>query len=257
LPTVIVIIKNMRVEPFTVGDFVHVFNQGNRKMPIFRDVNDKWRFLKILRFLNDQYIPSHPFAEIKKQSMFDVDKVDKLNPLAGRSFDWPKHWPAHKPLVKILSYKEKENHFHLLLKEIIKGDISKFMKRLGDAYTKFFNTKYEEVGKVFRGSYRGRTPKEDIKNLHYLDAYIQVFNSFEEYPGGIERASKEFDKAFEFALNDPFCSLGEAFGKRSFDIIDRDILAEAFPNLEIYKEFVKDALLVRNIREILGRLTID
>jgi len=244
----------MRVEPFTVGDFVHVFNRGNRGMPIFRDVNDKWRFLKILRFLNDEYLPSHPFREINSLAMFDVAR---LNPLAGKSFEWPKHWPPHKPLVKILSYKAKKDHFHLLLKEIVKGGISKFMKRVGDAYTKFFNTKYNEVGKVFQGSYRGRTLRGDIKNLHYLDAYIQVFNAFEEYPGGIKRALVNFDEAFEFALNDPFCSLGESFGKRNFNIIDRDILAKDFPDLETYKEFVKDALLVRNIREILGRLTIE
>lgn len=245
----------MRVEPFTIGDFVHVFNRGNRKMPIFRNINDKWRFLKILRFFNDEYLPSHSFRDIK----LATSNIASLNPLAGKSFEWPKHWPDHKPLVKILSYKEMKNHFHLLLKEITKGGVSKFMKRLGDAYTKFFNLKYEEVGtgKVFQGSYQGRTLKGDVKNLHYVDAYIQVFNSFEEYPGGIERALKEFDKAFEFALNDPFCSLAEAFGKRNFGIIDRDVLANDFPNLETYKEFVKDALLVRNIREILGRLTID
>jgi len=243
----------MRVEPFTIGDFVHVFNRGNRKMPISRDVNDKWRFLKILRFFNDEYSSSHPIKDAEK-SRFDLDR---LNPLAGKSFDWPKHWPSHKPLIKILAYKERKNHFHLLLKEIIKGGISKFMKKFGDGYTGFFNIKYEETGKVFQGSYKGRTARGDIKNLHYLDAYIQVFNSFEEYPGGIENALKEFDKAFEFALADPFCSLGEVFGKRNFGIIDRDILAKTFPNLEVYKEFVKDALLVRNIREILGKLTID
>lgn len=238
----------MRVEPFTIGDFVHVFNRGNRQMPIFRDVNDKWRFLRILRFFNDEYLPLHSFRDI----YLVTSDVARLNPLAGKSFDWPKHWPSHKPLVKIPSYKLRENHFHLLLKEIVKGGISKFMKRLGDGYTRFSNIKYEESGKVFQGSYKGKTPKGDPKNLHYLDAYIQVFNAFEEYPGGIEKALKEFDKAFEFALKDPFCSLGENFG-----IIDRDILADAFPNLEIYKEFVKDALLIRNIREILGRLTID
>jgi len=250
----------MRVEPFAVGDFVHVFNRGNRQMPIFRDVNDKWRFLKILRFFNDEYFPDHPTRSIDSQPtsqpMFDVGR---MNPLSGKSFEWPVHWPPHKPLVKISGYKLKENHFHLLLKEIVKGGVSKFMKRLGDGYTKFFNLKYEEVGtgKVFQGSYRGRTQKDDIKNLHYLDAYIQVFNGFEEYPGGIERALTEFDKAFEFVLKDPFCSLGEVFGKRDFGIIDRDILARDFPNLEIYKEFAKDALLVRNIREILGRLTTE
>lgn len=243
----------MRVEPFTVGDFVHVFNRGNRGMPIFRDINDKWRFLKILRFFNDEYLPSHSFREIK----LAMSDVANLNPLAGKSFEWPKHWPPHKPLVKILSHKERGNHFHLLLKEITPGGISKFMKRLGDGYTMFSNIKYDEVGKVFQGSYKGKTAKGDIKNLHYLDAYIQVFNAFEEYPGGIERVLTEFDKAFEFALKDLFCSLGESFGIRNFGIIDRDILAEAFPDLETYKEFVKDALLVRNIREILGRLTID
>jgi hypothetical protein len=247
----------MRVEPFTVGDFVHVFNRGNRKMPIFRDVNDKWRFLKILRFLNDEYLPSHPLREITSLATLATSDVANLNPLAGRSFEWPKHWPPHKPLVKILSYKLKEDHFHLLLKEITKGGISKFMKRLGDAYTKYFNTKYNEVGKVFQGSYKGKTIREDIKNLHYLDAYIQVFNAFEEYPGSIGKALVEFDDAFEYALNDPFCSLGESFKKRNLTIIDRDILAKDFPNLKIYKKFIKDALLVRNIREILGRLTLD
>jgi len=243
----------MRVEPFTVGEFVHVYNRGNRGMPIFRDVNDKWRLLKILRFLNDEYLPTHPFRDIS----LATSDVARLNPLAGKSFDWPKHWPPHKPLVKILSHKLRNTHFHLLLKEIVAGGISKFMKRFGDAYTKFFNTKYEETGKVFQGSYNGRTSRGDLKNLHYLDVYIQVFNSFEEYPDGIEGALKEFDKAFVFALNDPICSLGETFGTRNYNIIDRDILAETFPDLETYKKFTKDALLIRNIREILGRLTIE
>jgi len=68
---------------------------------------------------------------------------------------------------------------------------------------------------------------------------------------------KEFNKAFEFALNYPFCSLGECFGKRNLGIIERDILKETFPNLEMYKEFAYDALMVRNIREILGKLAIE
>jgi len=238
----------MRVEPFTVGDFVHAFNQGNRKMVIFRDVKDKWKFLKILRFFNDEHLPLNPSRQL--------DYLLKSGKLS-RQFEWPKDWPPHKPLVKILSYSLKSNHFHLLLKEIIIDGISKFMKRLGDAFTKYNNLKYGEVGRVFRGPYRGKTAMRDVKILQYLDAYIQVFNSFEDYPGGIEGALKEFDKAFEWALNNPFCSLGESFSKRNLGIIDRDILAEMFPNLEVYKKFAYDALLVRNIREILGKLTIE
>ncbi|MBU4298898.1 transposase [Patescibacteria group bacterium] len=244
----------MRVEPFTVGDFLHVFNRGNRKMITFRDINDKWRFLKILRFFNNEYSPSNPSRQLER----NVEVRPQQLPIGEFKWpEWPKTWPPHKPLVKILSYCLRENHFHLLLKEIIKGGISKFMKKLGDGFTLYQNIKYDEVGRIFQGPYKGKTLMSDVKILQYLDAYIQVLNIFEEYPGGIEMALKEFDKAFEFALNNPFCSLGESFGKRNLRIIDRDILGKMFPSLEIYKKFAYDALLVRNIREILGKLTIE
>ena len=235
----------MRVEPFTIGDFVHVFNRASRGMILSPAISDKWHFLKILRFFNDEYIPKNPSRQL--------DYLLKSGRIS-RQFEWPKDWPPRRPLVKILSYRLRKTHYHLLLKEIIKGGLSKFMKRLGDAITKYINKKYSQTGRIFQGAYRGKTAMRDVRILQYFDAYIQVFNAFEDYPGGIERALKEFDKAFEFALNDPFSSLGESFGRRKLAIIDRDILAEMFPNLEVYKKFVYDALIVRNIREILGKL---
>ena len=238
----------MRVEPYTIGDFLHVFNRANQGMVLFPNVSDKWHFLKILRFFNDEYIPINPSRQL--------DYLLKSGRIS-RQFEWPKDWPPHRPLVKILSYRLRKNHFHLLLKEIVKGGMSKFMKRLGDAITKYINQKYNRRGRIFQGAYRAKTIGKDVRILQYIDAYVQVFNAFEDYPGGIESALKEFDKAFEFALKNPFSSLGESFGKRNLGIVDRDVLAEMFPNLEIYKKFVYDALLVRNIREVLGRLTIE
>lgn len=236
----------MRIEPYTIGDFVHVYNCGNRKMPIVYDESDKWRWLKILRYFNDENSSFQTFRKLAVLHRFDLCKL----------FEWPKSWPAPRPLVKILAYHLTTNHFHLLLKEISKGGISKFMKKFGNGFTGYINIKYNQIGKVFQGSYKGKVPKEE-NGLQYLDTYIQVFNPFELYPGGIGKALKEFDKAFEFALNYPFCSLGESFGKRNLGIIDRDILGEIFPNLEIYKEFSYDALMVRNIREILGKTTME
>jgi len=235
----------LRVEPFEVGDFVHVFNRGNRKMEIFREEADKWHFLKILRYFNSQGDTSYILKRITQEKEFDPKHPFKFKE------------KNKKPLVKILSYCLRDNHFHLLLKEIVRGGVSLFMKKLGDAYTIYFNQKYQEVGRVFQSGYRGKNLARDQKLLHYMDAYIQVFNSFEEYPGGIEGALKEFEKAVKFVLDNPFSSLGESFGKRDLKIIDRDILKDAFPDFETYKEFLKDALLVRNIREILGKLTIE
>ncbi|MEA3293348.1 MAG: transposase [Patescibacteria group bacterium] len=236
----------MRIEPYTTGDIIHAYNRGNRKMPIVHDENDRWRFLKILRYFNDEYSPPRIFSEIA-----DLQRSNLCKP-----FEWPISWPEHRPLVKIIAYHLTNNHFHLLLKEINNGGISLFMKKIGDGFTGYINAKYKETGKLFQGSYKGRTPKDE-KGLQYLDAYVQVFNPFEIYPGGIEKSLKEFNKAFEFAIKYPFCSLGESFGKRNLGIIDRDVLKEIFPSLEIYKDFAYDALMVRNIREILGKEIIE
>ena len=215
-------------------------------MMIFRAESDYWRFLKNLRYFNDEYSPKNIFREL--------DLIIKSGLCSH--FEWPRGWPTHKPLVKILAYCLIPNHFHLMLKEIIKGGVTEFMRKIGTGFTNYTNIKYEETGRIFQGSYKSRTV-ERLEYLQYLDAYIQVFNPFELYRGGIEQSLKEFEKAFDFALEYPFCSLGESFGKRRLCIIERDILQDMFPSLKIYKEFAYDALLVRNIREILGRLTID
>jgi hypothetical protein len=75
--------------------------------------------------------------------------------------------------------------------------------------------------------------------LQYLDVYVQVINVFELFPGGMAAAMENFDEAFRFALDYPFCSLGESFGLRNLNIIDRDCLNDIFPNVEIYKNFAR------------------
>lgn len=254
-------VGNFMKREFEVGNFIHVYNRGNRKMPIIRDEHDKCRFLKILRFFNDEYsddqgLPSKGLFSSQTQ-VFKCPISTQMSNIAS----WPKTWPPHKPLVKIISYCLKKNHFHLLLKEIKAGGTSEFMKKLGIGFTKFSNTKYHEVGSVFQGAYKakviGGEAEEDMKDIDYVDAYIQVFNPFEDYPGGTAKALKEFDKAFQCALDNPFSSLGESFGKRDLKIIDRDILQEAFPDMKTYKEFVYDALVRRHIKAILGKLTLE
>ncbi|OGZ20193.1 MAG: hypothetical protein A2626_02525 [Candidatus Nealsonbacteria bacterium RIFCSPHIGHO2_01_FULL_38_55] len=231
---------------FVERDYVHAYNRGNRKMDIFYNDSDKWRFMKMIRYFNNE----EPSKNILRQ-LFFLNRDDECD-----HFEWPKNWAPQKPLVKILTYCLKTNHFHLLMREIIKGGITKFMHKLGEGYTNYINAKYGESGRIFQGTYKSKIIKE-ANVLQYIDIYIQVLNVFELYPGGIEGALKEFDKAFEFAMDYPFCSLGESFGKRRMEIIDREIFGEMFTNLEAYKEVARDALLVRNIREIMGKLVIE
>ena len=82
-------------------------------------------------------------------------------------------------------------------------------------------------------------------------------NAFEDYPGGMEKALKEFDKAYEWAVKDPYNSLGDYAGERNSPIIGKGILGEMFPTPESYKEFAKQCMLGTNLDEKLDKLRLD
>lgn len=48
------------------------------------------------------------------------------------------------------------NHVHLLLRADSKENISKLMQKVGSAYAVYFNNKYEHIGHVFQGRYKGK-----------------------------------------------------------------------------------------------------
>src|SRR3989344_6943041 len=126
----------MRKEPFSTGDYVHVFNRGNRKLPIVKDTGDRDHFLQMLYYFNTRETPSNPFGELRKLS-------ERLR-FNLNDFVWPDEWQSHQPIVGIINFALVENHFHFLLKEVIEGGIAKFMQRFGTGMTMFYNTKSEE-----------------------------------------------------------------------------------------------------------------
>jgi len=251
---------SVRVEPFGVGDFIHAYNQGNNKQPIFLSKTDYWYFMRGLRFFNDERDIKElapclgDLIEMKKMILADLGPQNF--PGGRNTFEWQKEWGDPRPLTEIVSFHLSPNHFHLLLKEIIKGGVSKLMKKLGAGYAVYRNFKDKRVGTIFQGGYKGKKVTDE-NYLRYLDVYIQVINVFELFPGGIEAAAKNFDEAFQFALDYPFCSLGESFGLRNLNIIKRDYLNNVFSGMEIYKEFCKDAIINHAARKTLGKLTME
>lgn len=237
----------MEREKIIIGSFVHVYNRGNRKQEIVRDDKDKWRFLEAIYYLNDEFLGANILREIQGSSLMTV--VNKL-------FSRPVVWPERKPLVKILNYSLLENHYHFFLKEIREGGVSLFMKRFGTSISKYFNAKYRESGRLFQGPYKMKRIDDEMY-FKYLSVYIQVKNVFEMYPGGYEKAVSEFDKAYDWAVKYPFCSLADCVSKRNSPIIDKDILGELFDNPEGYKEFTRQCLGRGELSDKLERLMLD
>lgn len=243
----------MRREPFAIGNYVHIYNRGNRKTEIVRAAADKWRFLQTLRFFNDSYSSQNilrKVIEIKSPLVSDTDRLNSFESVF--EMGWPPNWPEKDPLVKILSYCLMPNHFHLLLKEIRKGGISKFMQKLGIGYTNYFNLKYQEVGKVFQGGYKAKLVNEEMY-LKYLYIYIQVINVLELFPGGPKTALKNFKNAMKFVDHYPFSSHLDYAGLRRSLIIDKDVLGELFPTSKDYRKFVRDSVLAKNFYQILEK----
>jgi hypothetical protein len=215
----------MRVEPFGLGSVVHVMKRGARGMDIVKDDADRWRFVRILYLLNDEY-------QDTARSSTSERKSDLRSEKEGGIFARPDSWPKRKPLVSILSWVLMPNHFHLLLCETQEGGVSKFMQRLCGSMTTAFNEKYAEKGSIFQGSYKSRTISTD-KYLHHVIPYISVKNVFELYPGGLGRALKEFDKAWEWAEKYPFSSFQTNLLGRNSPIIDIEKLQDLSPKTSL------------------------
>lgn len=233
-------------ENFEIGSFVHIYNRGNRKQAIVRDGKDRWHFLQMLYYFNNEAHFANPFREAKE--VLKTNFHDQLF--------WPSIWGERKPLVKIIAFALVENHYHFLLKEIREEGISSFMRRIGTGMAKYFNTRYQEVGGLFQGSYKAKTISEDVY-LQYVSVYIQVKNIFTLYPGGLESALKEFDIAYDWATKYPYCSLGDYAGIRNSPIIDKDLLGEMFPTPEKYRQFARGCLTKVNLEMQLGALTLE
>ncbi len=236
----------MRKEPFTVGDCVHVYNRGNRKQIIVCDRWDKWRFLQMLYYFNNETPIINPFKSLKS----------KLDSNFNNRLIWPSQWSKRRPLVKIIAFVLMNNHFHLILKEVKEGGITSFMRKIGTGMTSYFNLRYKQTGRLFQGAYKAKVVLTDIY-LSYLSVYIQVRNPFELYAKGFEKTVQNFDKVFDWAARYPYCSLGDYVGKRKSPIIDRDVLGEMFQSPERYRSFAKDCILSMNFKESLKTLVIE
>jgi len=75
--------------------------------------------------------------------------------------------------VEILCYCLMPNHFHFLLRQKSEIPITKFMLSLATSYSKYFNVKYEEVGRLFQERFQAKQVETD-EYLLQLSRYIHL-----------------------------------------------------------------------------------
>ena len=145
---------SIRKTDLVEGEYYHIYNRGNSKQKIFHDKEDYLRFISLLYISNSS--ESFNFYDLGRNTNFNVYEIERIN-----------------PLVDIGAYCLMPNHFHILITEKIENGISKFMQKLGTAYSMYYNKKYKRIGGLFEGKFKSQHADTD-RHLKYLFSYIHL-----------------------------------------------------------------------------------
>jgi REP element-mobilizing transposase RayT len=196
----------MRKTNLVVGEYYHIYNRGTDKRNIFTDNKDLARFW---------------------ENLFDFNQKDPIGSVYEFSFKKKsgKLDKKRKPLVQFIAYCINPNHFHFLLTPLQEKGIEKFMQRLGNGYTKYFNNKYKRNGVLFQGKFKSKHVNSNEYLIH-LSVYI---NGNDQLGHRMSKLSKS--------------SLGEFLGLESGQkLCNTDIVLGQFRNVKEYKDVFNESL---------------
>src|SRR3989344_7536308 len=167
---------------FEEGEFYHVFNRGVNKGALFLDTGDWRRFQSLLYVCNT-----------------DKAVLFRLLP------DNPYEFERGDTIVEVVVYAQMPNHFHLILREVVPGGISKFIGKLTTAFSMYFNTKYERSGPVVCRPFRARHIDSD-EYLRWALSYVHMNPLSLFDPAWAENENFDLRAASVFMGNYPYSS---------------------------------------------------
>lgn len=149
---------NVRKEPLVNGEYYHIFSRSIAKFIIFNDMEDYGRFVELITLYRNKDF-NYKYSAFKKLQLANqVAIIDSL------SKDY---------IVEIVAYCIMSTHIHLLLKQTADGGITKFISRVLNSYTRYFNAKHHRAGPLWEGHFKNVLVKSDEQLLH-LSRYIHL-----------------------------------------------------------------------------------
>lgn len=203
-----------------IGDIAHICNRGVDKRKIFSSPAEYRRF---------------------RDNLFLLNNVD--GKLRTRRKDFLRGDFKAKnrtKLVEILKWSLMPNHYHLLLYENVEGGILEFVKRLGNAYTKYFNLRNNHrSGYLFQNSAK-IIPIQCESYFPYIPIYIDL--------NPAELTSGKTEEKLEFLKNYEWGSLKNSYKSYEDDqIINKELFNEVFEvNLVSYEKDLKNFIKNRS-----------
>lgn len=221
----------------TTGEIFHILNRGVDQRNIFLDDKDYFRFVHDLFEFNDP------------DPVFNLGHfIDQ-----GQYIDLRSRYIERKPrrlIVEILAFCLMPNHFHLLARQKKNNGITRFMRKLGIGYAKYFNQKYKRTGTLFQGRYK-IIPVHKETHFTHLPYYIH-FNPLDLImPEWRMGEIKNHQKAIEFLESYRWSSHLDYLGNKNFpSITQRGFLLKIFRGTENYQKTIKNWLKEMNLRKM-------
>jgi len=192
------------IRQFSENNYYHIFNRGVEKRLMFIDKEDYSVFLFYI------FIYLMPLENILK-------KYPDL-PLRLQSKNLNKE-------LDIVTYCIMPNHFHFILFQKSKDAISKFMKQITNAYTFYFNKKYNRVGGLVQNAFMSVLIDNNDLLLH-VNRYIHINPVVSELVKDINKYKWSSYKDF--------------IGEDSYISCSKEIILSQFSSIENYVKFVAD-----------------
>jgi len=211
-------------------EIYHVYNRGVEKRPLFLT---KWDYKQFLELINYYRFVNCPV----KYSYFKLLSSEERNKTLRKLEDTSERW------VDILAFCLMPNHIHFLLKQRKDSGISKFMAKIQNSFSHFFNMKQERVGHLFQGNFKAKRIESDEQLIH-VSRYIHL-NPVTAYLIKFE----DMDK-YEHSSYPEYVGIREGFCKI------KPIL-EHFKNMKDYQSFVKDQADYQKHLEVISHLLLE
>ncbi|MBM3261099.1 hypothetical protein FJY93_01635 [Candidatus Kaiserbacteria bacterium] len=216
---------------FATNEYYHIYNRGTEKRNIFSSKADYERFLALLYFANSQ-------------TPVRMDNIRQMARQQGRTLlEMLVTRDEADTLVDICVYCLMPNHFHILIREKEEGNTSKFIQKLSNGYTAYFNKRHERNGVLFQGKYKATHAADDVY-LKYLISYIHLNPIKLIDPQWKENGITNRKDAKNFLTNYRYSSYLDYLGEKRPEnhIIHMNALPEYFENIGDFESSVTEWL---------------
>lgn len=150
----------IRKQELVNKEYYHIYSRSIAKYIVFNDAvefNRILKLIKIYRFDNFTYKYSQ-FIDLEADTQTSVlSNLEKKNDL----------------LVEIVVYCLMPTHIHLLLKQLKDKGIEKYISKILNSYSRYFNEKHHRNGPLWTGRFKNVLVNNDEQFLH-LTRYIHL-----------------------------------------------------------------------------------